>query len=504
LVLLAEPGRRATQAPNLPGDDAAQSKIARVACPQQARPAEAVQAAGPSSIRQGARVAEQTLPPETRYARLGQDRLAYQILGQGPPDVVFTMGSFSHVDLVWDDPQVALFLRRLASFCRLLRFDRRGTGASDPLPPNPLPAWEAYAQELDAVMDAVGVQRAALLATGPEAGPMALFFAGTRPDRITALVLADATARYLVADDYPTGFPPQAVEAMITRAEELWGTEAYTVAYAPGHADDERFRRWSARLQRAIASPRVVRAHLRALLEVDVRPILPLIQAPTLVLHHRDFQLLPVAHGRYLAEHIPEARLVELPGDLPLWWDQQDLVLGEVEEFLVGARRSVEPTRVLATVLFTDIVGSTERAAELGDRGWSDLLDTHDELAGRLVERWGGRLVKTTGDGILATFDGPGRAIGCAATLRDELRRIGTQVRAGLHAGEVELRGDDVGGIAVHIAARIMATAGAGEIVVSRTVHDLVAGSDIVLQDRGSRRLQGVEGDWQLFGMVGR
>jgi class 3 adenylate cyclase len=210
-----------------------------------------------------------------------------------------------------------------------------------------------------------------------------------------------------------------------------------------------------------------------------------------------------VAHGRYLAEHIPEARLVELPGDLPLWWDQQDLVLGEVEEFLVGARRSVEPTRVLATVLFTDIVGSTERAAELGDRGWSDLLDTHDELAGRLVERWGGRLVKTTGDGILATFDGPGRAIGCAATLRDELRRIGTQVRAGLHAGEVELRGD-VGGIAVHIAARIMATAGAGEIVVSRTVHDLVAGSDIVLQDRGSRRLQGVEGDWQLFGMVGR
>jgi class 3 adenylate cyclase len=352
-------------------------------------------------------------------------------------------------------------------------------------------------------MDAVGVQRAALLATGPEAGPMALFFAGTRPDRITALVLADATARYLVADDYPTGFPPQAVEAMITRAEELWGTEAYTVAYAPGHADDERFRRWSARLQRAIASPRVVRAHLRALLEVDVRPILPLIQAPTLVLHHRDFQLLPVAHGRYLAEHIPEARLVELPGDLPLWWDQQDLVLGEVEEFLVGARRSVEPTRVLATVLFTDIVGSTERAAELGDRGWSDLLDTHDELAGRLVERWGGRLVKTTGDGILATFDGPGRAIGCAATLRDELRRIGTQVRAGLHAGEVELRGD-VGGIAVHIAARIMATAGAGEIVVSRTVHDLVAGSDIVLQDRGSRRLQGVEGDWQLFGMVGR
>ena len=222
---------------------------------------------------------------------------------------------------------------------------------------------------------------------------------------------------------------------MIGRAAELWGTEAY----AASHADDQRFRRWSARLQRAIASPQLVRAHLRAMLE---------------------------------------------------------------EEFPVWARRGLEPTRVLATVLFTDIVGSTERAAELGDRGWRDLLDTHDELAGRLVERWGGRLVKTTGDGILAIFDGPGRAIGCAATLRDELRGIGTQIRPGLHAGEVELRGDDVGGIAVNIAARIMATANAGEIVVSRTVRDLVAGSDVVLQDRDGQQLRGVGGEWELFGVV--
>jgi class 3 adenylate cyclase len=449
-------------------------------------------------------VAEQSVPPETSYAHLGRDRLAYQVLGQGPPDLVFTMGSFSHVDMVWDDPQVALFLRRLASFSRLLRFDRRGTGASDPLPPNPLPAWEAYAEELDAVLDAAGSRRAALLANGPEAGPMALFYAGTRPERTSALILTDATARYLVADDYPIGFPSETIEAMIDRAEELWGTEAYTEAYAPSHAGDQRFRRWSARLQRAIASPRVVRAHLRAMLEVDVRPLLPLIQVPTLVLHHRDFQLVPASHGRFLAEHIPGARLVELEGDLPMWWDQQDVVLGVVEEFLVGARRSVEPARVLATVLFTDIVGSTERAAELGDRGWRDLLDTHDELAGRLVERWGGRLVKTTGDGILATFDGPGRAIGCAATLRDELRGIGTQIRAGLHTGEVELRGDDVGGIAVNIAARIMAAAGPGEIAVSRTVRDLVAGSDITLQARGSQRLKGVEGEWELFTVLRR
>jgi len=247
----------------------------------------------------------------------------------------------------------------------------------------------------------------------------------------------------------------------------------------------------------------VVRAYLQALLEVDVRPILPLIQAPTLVLHHTDFRFLPVAHGRYLAEHIPGARLVELPGDLPLWWEQPDAVAELVEEFLVGARRSVDPARVLAAVLFTDIVGSTERAAELGDRHWRELLQVHDDLAGRLVDRWGGRLVKTTGDGILATFDGPGRAVGCAAALREELRGIDMQIRAGLHAGEVELRDDDVGGIAVHIAARVMATAGAGEIVVSRTVRDLVAGSDIVLQDHGSQRLKGVEGDWQLFLLTG-
>jgi class 3 adenylate cyclase len=442
--------------------------------------------------------------PETRYVQVGGDRLAYQVLGQGPPDLVLTMGAFSHVDMVWEDAKMALFLRRLASFCRVLRFDRRGTGASDPLPQGPLPPWEAYAEELMAVMDAVGSHRAAVLATGPQAGPMALFFAGTKPTRTAALIVADATARYLVADDYPIGFPPEAAEAMIARTQELWGTEAIAGINAPSRAGDERFVRWSARLQRVIASPQVVRAHLGALLEVDVRPILPLIQAPTLVLHHTDFQQLPIEHGRYLAEHISGARLVELPGDLPLLWEQSDLVLEVVEEFLIGAHRHGQrPSRVLATVLFTDIVDSTGQAERLGDRRWRELLQVHDDLAGRLVEQWGGRLVKTTGDGILATFDGPGRAIGCAAAFRDQLGSVDLHVRAGLHTGEVELRGDDVGGIAVHIAARIMATAGADELVVSRTVRDLVAGSDIALQDRGSRRLKGVEGDWQLFGVVG-
>jgi class 3 adenylate cyclase len=449
-------------------------------------------------------VAAQAVPPQTKYARLGPDRLAYQVLGQGPPDLVFTMGAFSDVDIVWDDPQMSLFLRRLAGFSRLIRFDRRGTGASDPLPADPLPPWEAYTQELTAVMDAAGSQQAALLAAGPEAGPMALFFAGTKPERTAALVLADATARYLAADDYRIGVEPEAVEAMIARAQELWGTEAFAETYTPDRANDQRFVRWSARMQRAIASPRMVRASLRALLEVDVRALLPLVHAPTLVLHHRAFPFLSVEHARYLTEHLPDARLVELPGELPLWWEEPDPVLNVIEDFLVGERRSVEPTRVLATVLFTDIVGSTVRAEQVGDRRWRALLDTHDELAGRLVQRWGGRLVKTTGDGILATFDGPGRAIGCAAALREELGEIGVQIRAGLHIGEVELRGDDVGGIAVHLAARVMATAGPGEIVVSRTVRDLVAGSEVVLADRGSRRLKGVEGDWQLFAVGGR
>jgi pimeloyl-ACP methyl ester carboxylesterase len=236
---------------------------------------------------------------------VGPDRLAYQVLGQGPPDLVLTIGIFSHVDIAWDDPQTALLLRRLSSFCRLVRFDRRGTGASDPLPPGPLPPWEAYAEELIAVMDTVGSQRAALLVTGPQASAMALFFAATRAERTTALILVDATARYLAADDYPIGLPPEAAEAIVARTEELWGTEAYTGIFAPSRADDEWFWRWSARLQRAMASPRVVQAYTRTMLEVDVRSILPQVQAPTLVLHHRDLQVLPVAHGRYLASRPP-------------------------------------------------------------------------------------------------------------------------------------------------------------------------------------------------------
>ena len=445
---------------------------------------------------------EAAVQPETRYARLGGDRIAYQILGKGPPDLVMTSGSFGHVDLAWEDPGIALFLRTLASFSRLIQFDRRGTGASDPLPLDSLPPWESYAQDLVAVLDEVGSQQAALLAQ-VDASPMAIFFAGTKPERTSALVLANATARYLAADDYPIGVPVGVAEAVLGQIDQLWGTEAIVTMQAPSRAADARFRQWLARFQRISASPRAVQAFLRASFQMDACSILPLIQAPTLLLHRRDCQLVPIAHGRYLAEHIPGATLVELPGtELSLFWETPELALDQVERFLTGVRRVAQPTRVLATVLFTDMVGSTEQASRLGDRRWREVLEVHEELAQRLIDEFNGRLIQTTGDGILATFDGPGQAIHCAAALREELAGIGVQLRAGLHTGEVELRGGDVGGIAVHIAARVMAAAGQGEILVSRTVRDLVTGSDVTLQDRGMYLLKGIDGDWQLLAVA--
>gem|GEM_PF-1543731 len=318
------------------------------------------------------------MQPAARYARLGEDRIAYQVLGEGPPDLIV--------------------------------FDRRGTGASDPQPPGSLPPWESYGQDLTAVLDEVGSQQAALLAQ-LDASPMAPFFAGTRPERTRALILANAAAKFLAADDYPIGVPPEVAEALLAQFDQLWGTEAMAAMFAPSRAGDQRFCRWLARFQRAVASPRVVQAFLRANLEMDARPILPLIQAPTLVLHRRDYQFIPIANGRYLAEHISGARVVELDGtEQSLFWETPEAVLDHIERFLTGMRRGVQPTRTLATVLFTDIVSSTERAEELGDRRWRELLNVHDELTGRVVEEFSGRLVKTTGDGILATFDGPGRA----------------------------------------------------------------------------------------------
>ena len=388
------------------------------------------------------------MQPETQYARLGPDRIAYQVLGDGPPDLVLAPGNFGHVDIVWEDPGFALFCRMLASFSRLILFDRRGAGASDPLPPNPLPLWESQAEELTAVLDEIDSQQTALLAD-TDAGPAALFFAATNPARTSALILGHTTAKYVRSDDYPFGVPSEAVEAFIAQLDQIWGTEAMAAMLIPSRAGDQRFCRWFAKLQRTAVNPRAAQAFIRSSLEADVRPVLPLIQAPTLILWRPDTVILPIEHGRYLTEHIPTAKLVELPGtDVPLYWQTPELALDHIEEF-------------------------------------------H------------GQLVKTTGDGILATLDGPGRAVGCAADLRDELHGIGLQIRAGLHTGEVEQRDGDIGGIAVHIAARVMAAAGPAEILTSRTVRDLVVGSDITLNDRGPQPLKGVEGTWQLFALVG-
>jgi class 3 adenylate cyclase len=439
------------------------------------------------------------VPPETKYARLGGDRIAYQVLGEGPPDLILARRSYGHIDIAWEDPGISLFLRRLASFCRLILLDRRGTGPSDPLPLGPLPPWESLAEELEAVLDEVGSERAAIMAE-LDAGPTALLFAGTKPERTSALVLVHTSARFIAGTDYPIGAAPETLEAVVTQLDQLWGSEDMAALLVPSRASDARFRRWFAKWQRASTSPRGAQAFLRAMAKVDVRPALPLVQAPTLILHRRDYRLVPIAHGRYLAEHIAGARLVELPGsDVDLSWETPELALDGIQEFLTGVRGGAEPSRVLATVLFTDIVASTQRAARLGDRRWRELLTVHDELAGRLVEQFNGQLIKTTGDGILATFDGPGRAIRCAAALGDELAGIGLQIRAGLHTGEIELRDGDVGGIAVHIAARVMAAAEPGRIVTSRTVHDLVVGSDIAMDDLGARPLKGVDGTWQLF-----
>ena len=442
------------------------------------------------------------MQPETKYARLGGDRIAYQVLGQGPPDLVMTTGGFSQIDIVWEDPGIALFLRTLASFSRLILFDRRGTGASVPLPPDPLPPWESYAEELVVVLDEVGAERAALLAQ-IDAGPLALFFAGSRPERTSALILANTTARYVAAEDYPIGVPAEVAEAVLVQVDQLWGSEALA-RDADAQPSQRRavppLVRQGAAHRRQPTGSQGAAAHFaggRRAPHPSPGPRADPGPAPAgRALHpHRARPLPRRAH--------PDAKLVELPGaDLSLMWETRELALDVIEEFLTGVRHVPPPRRVLATVLFTDIVGSTQRASRLRDRRWRQLLDHHDQLAAHLVEEASGRLVKTTGDGILATFDGPGRGIGCAAALRDELGGLALQLRAGLHIGEVELRDGDVGGVAVHIAARVMEAAMPGEILASRTVRDLVVGSDIVLEDRGMQPLKGVEGSWQLYAVA--
>jgi class 3 adenylate cyclase len=433
------------------------------------------------------------------YARLGTQRIAYEVFGAGPVDLVVTSGSFSAFDTDWEDPMAELFLRRLASFARVIRFDRRGAGASDPLPLAALPPWESFIEELDCVMTEVGSKRAAIM-TSYDAGPMGMLFAATKPERTVALILVNTGARYIADDDYPIGLPPEVANELNETMADRWGSEQHVLLQVPSRADDPRFRSWYAKKTRSIAGPAAAAAYFRSMFKADARALLPAIHVPTLVLHRKAYRFMPIEHGRYLADHIAGATLIELPGsDGPLYWENADLALDAVEHFLTGITPPVPATRVLATVLYTDIVDSTRLLERMGDTRWRGLLDMHDDIAGNLVPVHGGRLIKTTGDGLLATFDGPGRGIRFATSFGEQLQPLALPIRSGIHTGEVELRGDDVGGMAVHLAARITALAGGGEILVSRTVRDLVVGSDLSFEDRGTHQLRGIDGEWQLL-----
>src|ERR1700730_6654928 len=434
--------------------------------------------------------------PEIRYTKSGDLNIAYSVMGEGP-DLVVAPGFISHLEVGWEELSVAHFYSRLASFRRLITFDKRGTGLSDPA--THAPTLEESVDDLRAVMNAAEVERADVLGVS-EGGTMAMLLAAGHPERVNALVLYGTYARLLEAPDYPWGVTNRALEMLVEISGKGWGEGIGLGAWAPSRRDDAEFRQWWARLQRLSASPGMVRNIFALYPQMDIRDVLPTIQAPTLVLHRRGDRMVSIELGRYLADHIPGAKLVELEGaDHLFFTDDSDAILDEVQEFLTGARSMPSPERVLSTVLFTDVVGSTERAVDLGDARWRELLRSHDERVRSQLERFQGREVNTTGDGFLATFDGPARAIRCAVAIRDAVGALGLEVRAGVHTGEVEMRDDDISGIAVHLAARVAATAAAGEVLVSRTVVDLVAGSGLTFVDRGEHTLKGVPGEWRLF-----
>ncbi len=443
------------------------------------------------------------MPPETRYARAGDLHIAYQVAGDGPVDVALVDQWFSNVIGQWRLPPMARFIDRLASFSRVIMLDKRGTGVSDPVPFGGLPTLDEWMDDIRAVLDAVGSTRVALV-SGAGASFLTILFAATYPERTSALVLVDGYARISAAPDYVLGLRPGLSEQEIEQIRSGWGRGMLLQLLAPEETHDPALRRSFAEYESLSASPGMAVSMLRMLYESDVRHVLPAVRVPTLIVNHSDSARIPPVVSGYLAEHVAGARRVEIPGSANLIWaGDQDAVLAEVQEFLTGMRPHDEPDRVLATVLFTDIVDSTRLAAKLGDAGWRDLLATHHRLVRAELERHRGREVDTTGDGFLATFDGPARAIRCAAAIRDVLRSVELQVRAGLHTGEIERMVRDIGGLAVHIGARVAGLAGAGEILVSGTVKDLVVGSGIQFDDRGAHELKGVPGVWQLWSVRG-
>lgn len=435
------------------------------------------------------------MQPETQYARSGDVHIAYQVVGDGSVDLVWVPG-YQHLEMLWEWPATAQIMRRLSSFSRLILFDKRGTGLSDPVPLTTLPTLEEWMDDVRAVMDAVGSERAAILAFF-EGGPMAMLFAATYPERTSALVLVNTYARFSRTQDYPWGVPPERLEAALETGRASWRTGSLIAWQVPSRANDAEYRGWWARFERASASPGTFAAIARVNAQVDVRHVLPSIQAPTLILHSRDNPGIRVGHGRYLADNIPGARYVEVDSPDTFYFHPEPY--DEIEEFITGVRPAPGRDRILATVLFTDIVDSTKRAAEVGDARWRELLDSHHMMVRRELAKGRGHEVKMLGDGFLATFDGPARAIHCAHAILDGIRGLGLDVRAGLHTGECDLIGEDVGGIAVHIAARVVALAEPGEVLVSSTVKDLVAGSGIRFIERGIHDLKGVPGEWHLF-----
>jgi class 3 adenylate cyclase/alpha-beta hydrolase superfamily lysophospholipase len=439
--------------------------------------------------------------PETRYTRTVDGvRIAYQEWGSGPRDLVVIRDASTPIDYLWEEPRVVHMLERLGSFCRNIWFDPRGWGSSDALTLGGLPGLDAWLDDIRAVMRATGSETP-VLAGMNDGGSPTMLFAATYPQHVSALVLVNTYARFVRARDYPCGLPPELLDRYVEGIVASWGTPANLAAgMAPTMIEDQHWCRWLTRSQRLSASPTDVEAFMRAVSETNVHHVLPTIQAPTLVVHRHGDRHVRVEHGRYLAEHIPGALYRELEGeDHAFCAGDTDSLVDEIEEFITGVRSARETERVLSTVMFTDIVGSSRRASEMGDAAWRALLDAHDAVVRSELVRYRGREVKTTGDGFLATFDGPARAIRCGCAIRDVLRGIDLEIRAGLHTGEIETRGDDIAGIAVVIGQRVSSLAGAGEVMVSSTVKDLVAGSGLRFEERGQHELKGVPGSWQLF-----
>jgi class 3 adenylate cyclase len=433
--------------------------------------------------------------PETRYARSGDLRIAYQVIGHGPVDLVFVPGFVSNIECLWDDPVIASFFRRLASFSRLILFDKCGTGLSDRV--GGLPNLEKRMDDLRAVMQAVGSKSAAVFGVS-EGGALAVLFAATYPERVNALVLYAVFASHRV-----WVVPPERFEAVVKHTDRTWGTDERVPFFAPSRAADESFRRWWARYERLSASPTAATTLMRMNNEIDIRPVLPSVRVPTLVLHRAGDLIVEVGAAHHLSQNIPGAKYVELPGsDHFPWAGDTARLADEIEEFLTGARSNTEADRVLATVLFTDIVNSTERARDLGDRAWCDLLERHNQVVRREIAQFRGREVKTLGDGFLVTFDGPARAIRCAVAISREVQALGIEVRSGLHTGEIVVADDDVSGIAVHIASRMAHLATASEVIVSSTVRDLVAGSNITFGPGQNYRVKGLEEEIRVFPVV--